>query len=285
MKKLFFGLSLLISFECLAETRTLKAPFTELKFEKNVTTSGKLVIPAMVAQSVYIDAVKQDCQQFQDTVSKYAAQLSSDEVKTLVTSPLAYSMKANYEVEVTFPTSLYQKLESHGELNMQFASTPLELEWKGNDLLKGVLNPLDGVQLAESNTKLRVKFTRRDLFCGYLAETLKLQIGYSVFWKLDEMQNQIVERNLNLLTAEIEKILKRQYGDKLTAALAGNAFSEVLHYPEFNAERRFSSVDYFWTLLFANENSIQKTSIWQRDSEGNYQQEALTFVELRGLQL
>jgi hypothetical protein len=285
MKKLFLTFTFL-SLNCFGETGVLKAPFAEITFEKDLSSAGRLVIPPMVAEASYREAITEDCRIFQETVSKYGAQISAADILALVTEPLPYSMKKTYEAEVVFTPEKSVSLAENGELILHVKSEPLVLEWSEPDLLKDIQNPSASIVRAQASpaSGLWLKFTRRDVFCGYMKDVLKLKTESLVYWKLSDRQKKMTEENLNLLFTPLKRVLSLEKGDKLIAALAGRAIHIVTSQPGFQADKRFSSIDYIWNLLFENENSIQKSALWNKPLNGVYLQEKPVAYELKGLQ-
>ncbi len=262
----------------------LTAPFSEARVEQNYLASVQLVIPPMVADAVYRDAIAEDCRQFQDTIAKYTKQLGTGQVQDLVSSPLPYSMKGSYEAEAVFPEQQTFSLQENGEIIIKHQGLSLALDWAEADLLQGVLNPLDGVRMEKSLSVIKLKFFRRDLFCSFLNKKLKIKTDANLFWKVAETDQMKSQRNLELLFREVNPVLSLERGDKLTAALVGRSIHLITGNPEFHANLKFKSVDYIWNLLFESENSLAKSALWNTTGNGVYLQSKPAVIELSGLQ-
>lgn len=281
MKKLFIIL-ISISSNCFGAVGTLRAPFAEARYENSLTTAGRLVIPPMVAEAVYLEAVSADCRQFQDTVAKYKTQINDEEAVSLVTAPLAYSMKKNYEIEVILPAVRTIMLAESGELLLQSTGKAPMLEWDEVDLLANVMKPSAGYTVGEEPSLTRLIFTRRDMFCSFAAGKLGLNSERQVYWKLSDSLEKVMTKNLSLIFESLRPALKSENGSMLEAAMAGRAIHLALRQTDFQAEKKFTSLEYIWNLIFENENSMQKTALWKLDSAVFLQKET-HMLKLRGL--
>jgi len=283
MKKIFLILTL-ISLNSFGDSLLLKAPFAELKYESHLTSSGRLVIPPMVSEQVYREAVMKDCRQFRDTLSQFSGQLSVEEVTALVSAPVPYSMKPGYEVEIMFALPKVVDLKENGELHLAFEKESLSLNWKEQDLMKDVLKPMDSIIFSEFDSVAKLKITRRDILCGYLAETIKLNAPSAVYWKLSNIQKKTTETNLNILIQLVKPVLNSAKGKMLQAALIGRGIFLATKHPDFGGNKIYFSAEYIWNLLFVSENTLEKSEIWDLPMTGVYRQSAPIVLELSGLQ-
>jgi len=175
-------------------------------------------------------------------------------------------------------------LKENGELIVHHDGQSLSLNWNEDDLLKDVLNPKDSILLNESSAIVRIRFTRRDLFCGYFSGNLKLNLSSTVYWKIAADQQRASDTNVKLLIQGLSPILNLEKGEKLIAALAGRAIHIITGQSDFLADRKFKTVDYVWNLMFENETSLKKSDLWTNIHTMVYLQEESVVLELCGLQ-
>jgi len=129
---------------------------------------------------------------------------------------------------------------------------------------------------------IRLNFIRRDLFCSFAAGKLGLNLESQVYWKLSDGLEKIMTRNLSLIFESLIPELKSERGSMLEAAMAGRVIHLASKQTAFQAEKKFTSLDYIWNLIFESENSMQKTALWKLDNAVFLQKET-HILKLRGL--
>ena len=83
-----------------ARAEDLRAPFEVVKLDVPTSLKIEVLTPSLVSKDAFLKSLIEDCQEFKETVLKHSQSLNKDTYHELLTSPLAYTMRADYEVQL-----------------------------------------------------------------------------------------------------------------------------------------------------------------------------------------
>jgi hypothetical protein len=284
MKKISFLFIVLAFNFASAERRIFHAPFATVTTESEFVVKARLQSPELVPDEVFKSAVVEDCRDFSETVKRYGAMLTEAQLLDLVTSSLGSGMKKQFEVTVEIDAETRLNLgNQQGELSLIFNEQEPKVELTGKDLFPGKLQNTVQLEVRKSARTIHLIFLRRDTFCRFLKQDLSVDVSFNGSWKTSTSENERSERNLEMLAQDIQSSEQLSANSKERAALLGLKLARTLQDSRFSIARDLASVDYIWDLLFENENSMQKSTVWTDILSGaGFSQEPIE-VQVKGL--
>jgi hypothetical protein len=284
MKKISFLIIVLAFKFASAERRIFHAPFATVTAESEFAVKAVMQSPELVPDEVFKSAVVEDCRSFYETIKRYGPMLSEAQLLDLVTSPLGTGMKKQFEVTIEIEGEMRRSLgNQQGELTMNFNEQEPKVGLDGKDLFPGKLQNTAQLEVRKGAGTIQLIFLRRDTFCRFLKQDLSVEILFNGSWKTSASENERSARNLEMLAQDIQSSEQLSSNTRERAALLGLKLARTLKDSRFSIAQDLASVDYIWNLLFENENSMQKSTVWTDILSGaGFSQEPIK-VQVKGL--
>jgi hypothetical protein len=266
-----------------AEERILRAPFFEKTFSFEFGLKSKLVTPQLVSDESFKEAVMSDCDRFTDMLAKYGDQINDADMQELVKAPVAYTMKNDFEIEVTTESSPQLLLADGVSRLLTFFNEDgiaAVVTTAGNS--PAGLTP-EALHVVPSGDRLRITFLRRDLFCSFMKEKSYLELTYDSYLKLGADEATAVTENLKIISNRIGYLAPLADNKRRQAALIGLELARLLKSGPLTLSANLKSVDYLWSLLFEAENSLEKTGVWSLDAGKIEFRQSPVKMQLKGI--
>lgn len=256
------------------KAEVLHLPFQVVDVKKELYLEAQLFTPPLVSPNAFASEVRENCQAFEELIPSRNGSIDLNYYQDLLQMPLASMMKPSYLVYLRLPSKQKESSFSSGQLEKDF-SQPAKLEMSFTQdsftqmgLEKFGFKP-ELTYDVKSDGAIWISFTRRDLFCDFLNKKLIITTNAALNFRFSEETLKLNQQRLQPLFDELNPILESSMSQRKKAAVVGYRLALYLKQRGQNIPENYRSVDYFWKLLFNNDENLNKNFIWQAISGAN----------------